>query len=82
MNVTELRTATVAFFVSCYHLTDHIEKDLAAPQPVRHQVRRYVNNNSSLKLAADIANTHKHSERRPGDGPAASPGPRSTPPGQ
>ncbi len=27
----------------------------------------YVNNNSSLKLAADIANTRKHSERRPGD---------------
>ncbi len=67
MNVTELRTASVAFFVSCYHLTDHIEKDLAVPQPVRHQVRRYVNNNSSLKLAADIANTHKHSERRPGE---------------
>ena len=30
-------------------------------------MRRYVNNNSSLKLAADIANTHKHSERRPGE---------------
>lgn len=54
-------------FVSCYHLTDHIDKDLAVPQPVRHQVRRYVNNNSSLKLAADIANTHKHSERRSGE---------------
>jgi hypothetical protein len=66
MNVTELCAASVAFFVSCYHLTDHIEKDPAVPQPVRGRVRRYVNNNSSLKLAADIANTHKHSGRNPG----------------
>jgi hypothetical protein len=66
MNVTELRTVSVAFFVSCYHLTDQIEKDPAVPQPVRHQVRSYVNSNSSLKLAADIANTHKHSERHSG----------------
>ena len=35
MNVTELCAASVAFFVSCYHLTDHIEKDPAVPQPVR-----------------------------------------------
>ena len=65
-NVIELRAASVAFFISCYHLADHIEKDTAVPQPVRGRVRRYVNDNSSLKLAADIANTHKHSERNPG----------------
>ena len=71
MNVTELRAASAAFFVSCYHLTDHIEKDPAVPQPARAQVRSYTNSNSSLKLAADIANTHKHSDRHPGQRPCS-----------
>jgi hypothetical protein len=66
MNITSFRAASLAFFVSCYHLTDHIEKDLAVPQPARAQVRSHTNSNSSLKLAADIANTLKHSDRRPG----------------
>jgi hypothetical protein len=66
MNVTELSADSVAFFVSCHHLTDHIEKDPAVPQPVRGQVWQYASNNPSLKLTADIANTHKHSLRKPG----------------
>src|SRR5689334_22906819 len=81
-NVTELRAASVAFFISCYHLADHIEKDTAVPQPVRGRVRRYVNDNSSLKLAADIANTHNTASGIPGYGLAASPRPRSAPLGQ
>ena len=71
MNITELRAASVAFFVSCYHLTDHIEKDPAAPQPARAQVRSYTNSNPSLKLAADIANAYKHSDRHPGQRPCS-----------
>ena len=71
MNITELRAASAAFFVSCYHLTDHIEKDPAVPQPARAQVRSYTNSNSGLKLAADIANTYKHSDRHPGQRPCS-----------
>ena len=82
MNITELRVASVAFFVSCYHLTDHIEKDPAVPQPARAQVRSYTASNSNLKLAADIANTYKHSVGTPASGPAASRRPASAPPGQ
>ena len=67
MNVTELSAASVAFFVSCYHLAEHIRADPAAPQSARAQVRGYANSNSSLKLAADITNTYKHSERHPGE---------------
>jgi hypothetical protein len=66
MNVTELRAASVAFFVSCFHLRDHIEEDPAVPQPTRAQVRDYIKNNPSLQLAADIANTYKHSKRSGG----------------
>jgi hypothetical protein len=67
MNVTELSAASVAFFVSCYHLAEHIRADPAAPQSARAQARGYANSNSSLKLAADITNTYKHSERHPGE---------------
>src|SRR6266705_4817407 len=52
VNITELRAASLAFFVSCYHLTDHIEKDPAVPQPARAQVRNYTNSNPSLKWVA------------------------------
>ena len=34
-------------------------------------MRSYTNSNSSLKLAADIANTYKHSDRRPGQRPCS-----------
>ena len=71
MNITELRAASVAFLVSCYHLTDHIEKDPAVPQPARAQVRSYTDSNSNLKLVADIANTYKHSDRHPGQQPCS-----------
>lgn len=66
MNVTELRAASVAFFVSCFHLRDHIEEDPAVAQPIRAQVRDYVKDNPSLQVAADIANTYKHSKRSGG----------------
>jgi hypothetical protein len=43
MNVTELTAVSVAFFVSCYHLVEHIRADPAVPQPARAQARRYAN---------------------------------------
>jgi hypothetical protein len=61
MSVTELTAASVAFFVSCYHFAEHIRADPPAPQSARAQARSYANSNSSLKLAADITNTYKHS---------------------
>jgi hypothetical protein len=67
MNVTELTAASVAFFVSCYHFAEHIRADPAVSQPARAQARRYANSDSSLKLAADITNTYKHSEWHPGE---------------
>ena len=81
MNITELRAASVAFFVSCYHLTDHIEKDPAAPQPARAEARNTARN-SNLKLAADIANTYKHSDRHPGQRPCSITEASIAPPGQ
>jgi hypothetical protein len=67
MNVSELTAASVAFFVSCYHLAEHIRADPAVPQPARAQARDYANSDPSLKLAADITNTYKHSKRNPGE---------------
>jgi hypothetical protein len=66
MNVTELRADSLAFFVSCYHLKEHIKEDPAVPWPARDQVSSHVRNIPSLQLAADIANTYKHSKRNSG----------------
>lgn len=82
MNVTELRTASVAFFVSCYHLTDHIEKDLAVPQPVRHQVRRNSTTTPASSWQPTSPTPTSTASGARGNGPAASPRPRSTLPGQ
>lgn len=65
-NVNELTAASVAFFVSCYHLAEHIKADPAAPQPARAQAMGYAHSNPSLELAVDITNTYKHSKRDPG----------------
>jgi hypothetical protein len=67
MNVTELLADSVAFFVSCYHLAEHIKADPVVPQQARQQARGYANSDPSLKLAADITNTYKHSQRHPGE---------------
>ena len=67
MNINELTAVSIAFFVSCYHLAEHIKADPAVPQSARAQVRNYANSSSSLKLSADIANTYKHSARNPGE---------------
>jgi hypothetical protein len=66
MNVTELRADSLAFFVSCYHLNEHIKEDPAVSLSARDQVSGHVGNNPSLQLAADIANTYKHSRRNSG----------------
>jgi hypothetical protein len=66
MNVSELTAASVAFFVSCYHLAEHIKADPTVPQPARAQAMGHAHSDPSLALAADITNTYKHSERDPG----------------
>jgi rubrerythrin len=66
MNVTKLRAASAAFFVSCFSLKDHLKADPAVPQQVRAEVEGYVRYNPSLALAGDIANTYKHGGRDPG----------------
>lgn len=67
MNVDELTAASVAFFVSCYHLAEHIRADPAVPQSARAQASSYAHSDRWLKLAADITNTYKHSERNLGE---------------
>jgi len=66
MNGTKLRADSLDFFVSCYHLAEHIAADPAVPQPTRALARNYVDSNPSLQLAADITNTYKHSKRNRG----------------
>ena len=66
-DVTELSANSVAFFVSCYHLAEHISADQAVPQSARTGVRTYTRSEPSLKLAADITNTYKHSQRHAGE---------------
>ena len=67
MDVTGLTADIVAFFVSCYHLAEHISADVAVPQPARTGARPYVRSELSLQLAADITNTYKHSQRHAGE---------------
>lgn len=77
MNITELRASSLAFFVSCYHLTDHIEKDPAVPQPARVAVSTPA---SSWQLTSPIPTSTAIGT--PASDPAASRRPASAPPGQ
>jgi hypothetical protein len=47
------------FFIHCYHLKDALKKDKTVL--ITDDVEKYISNNPSLSLAADYANSFKHS---------------------
>jgi hypothetical protein len=52
------RDAADAFFLLCYHLKDHLKKDVAIKRP--QDVEDYINKSKPLALAADLCNSSKH----------------------
>src|SRR5437763_10327003 len=54
----DARDATDAFFLLCYHLIDHLKKDVAIKRP--KDVEDHINRSKPLSLAADLCNSSKH----------------------
>jgi hypothetical protein len=48
-----------AFFLNCYHLKDWLANDQSFPSS-RCEVEAFVNDNSALRICADICNASKH----------------------
>jgi len=47
------------FFIHCYHLKDSLKKDLTIT--LKEDVEKFITGSNSLSLAADYANSFKHS---------------------
>jgi hypothetical protein len=54
----DARDATDAFFLLCYHLKDHLKKDVAIKRP--QDVEDHINKSKPLSRAADLCNSSKH----------------------
>ncbi len=54
------------FWVACYHVQDHIEKDNAVPAAVRSQVASAVDKSAPLRCCRAGANNYKHARRADG----------------
>lgn len=83
MNVTELTAVSVAFFVSCYHLAEHIRADPAVPPAsagASETLRQQQTPASSWQPTSPTrTNT---ASGTPATGPVASPTRAPAPPGQ
>jgi hypothetical protein len=49
-----------AFFLNCYHLKDWIRNDSSLPSTVQDDCEIWINNSRSLRICADLCNSHKH----------------------
>ena len=60
------RQIPVEFCEDAYHLKDWLKSDPALPTPLQSGVEPFVQNSTAIRLAGDVANTHKHRTRKPG----------------
>lgn len=56
----------IEFCEDCWHLKDWLQADTAVPAATQRTVETYVNQTTFIRLAGDVANTHKHGCRRQG----------------
>lgn len=57
------RQLAIEFCEDCWHLKDHVKKDATMSDA---QVEHHAKSSPSIRLAGDVANTHKHGGRKPG----------------
>lgn len=58
ISITDAKDSTEEFFNQCYHFKDWLKKDLSIS--ITSNIEDFINNSTSLSLAADYCNSFKH----------------------